>query len=137
MSDVVGPGKEEQVKIPGQLPVLPLRDMVVYPFIIAPLSVARDLSIQAVDQALAENRMILLTAQKDKNVEQPGKEDLYLTGTVALNYNPTWKGHHFWDVGIISVMRGSLRGGLPTTSRIHVVQDIQIGFYANGKVILK
>ena len=41
---------EQQVKIPDELPVLPLRDMVVYPFIIAPLSVARELSVQAVDQ---------------------------------------------------------------------------------------
>ena len=46
--------------------------MVVYPFIIAPLSVAREISIQAVDQALSENRMILLAAQRDKDEEEPG-----------------------------------------------------------------
>ncbi len=46
-------GTEEQVKIPDELPVLPLRDMVVYPFISAPLSVARYLSIQAVERALS------------------------------------------------------------------------------------
>ena len=63
--------RDEQVSIPDQLPVLPLRDMVVYPFIIAPLSVAREISIQAVDHALSENRMILLTAQRDKDDEEP------------------------------------------------------------------
>ena len=47
MTSVEDKKKEEQVKIPADLPVLPLRDMVVYPFIIAPLSVARDISIQA------------------------------------------------------------------------------------------
>jgi ATP-dependent Lon protease len=75
---------EEQVRVPSELPVLPLRDMVVYPFIIAPLSVARDLSIQAVDRALSENRMILLVAQKDKDEEEPAADDLYQVGTVAV-----------------------------------------------------
>ena len=58
--------------------------MVLYPFIIAPLSVARDVSIQAVDNALAENRMILLLAQKDKDEEEPGEDDLFRVGTVAV-----------------------------------------------------
>ena len=74
----------EQVRVPDELPVLPLRDMVVYPFIIAPLSVAREVSIQAVDRALADNRMILLTAQKDKDEEEPDAPDLFDTGTVAV-----------------------------------------------------
>ena len=77
-------GTEEQVKIPDELPVLPLRDMVVYPFIIAPLSVAREISIQAVDTALSGNRMILLTAQRDKDVDEPDAEDLFQVGTVAV-----------------------------------------------------
>jgi ATP-dependent Lon protease len=75
---------DELVRIPDELPILPLRDMVVYPFIIAPLSVARDVSIRAVDQALAENRMILLTAQRDKDEDEPGREDLFSVGTVAV-----------------------------------------------------
>ncbi len=83
-SEPVERAGEEQFKIPAELPVLPLRDMVVYPFIIAPLSVARDLSIQAVDRALSENRMILLVAQRDKDEEEPGEADLYGTGTVAV-----------------------------------------------------
>ena len=84
MSDSMIAEPNEEVRIPDELPVLPLRDMVVYPFIIAPLSVARPLSIQAVDQALSENRMILLTAQKDKDNDDPEGEDLYTTGTVAV-----------------------------------------------------
>ncbi|MCP3979547.1 MAG: endopeptidase La [bacterium] len=75
---------DEHVKIPSELPVLPLRDMVVYPFIIAPLSVAREISIQAVDHALSENRMILLTAQRDKDEDEPYEEDLFRMGTVAV-----------------------------------------------------
>jgi ATP-dependent Lon protease len=75
---------DEPVDVPDVLPVLPLRDMVVYPFIIAPLSVAREISIRAVDHALAENRMILLTAQRDKDEEEPAAEDLFGVGTVAV-----------------------------------------------------
>jgi ATP-dependent Lon protease len=78
------PQQDESLRIPAELPVLPLRDMVVYPFIIAPLSVARELSVRAVDQALAEQRMILLVAQRDKDVEDPGADDLFDVGTVAV-----------------------------------------------------
>jgi ATP-dependent Lon protease len=75
---------DEQVRIPDLLPVLPLRDLVVFPFIIVPLSVSRERSIRAVDQALAENRMILLLSQRDKDVEEPEPKDLYDFGTVAV-----------------------------------------------------
>jgi ATP-dependent Lon protease len=75
---------EDQLKIPKQLPVLPLRDLVVYPFIIVPLSVSRERSLKAVDLALAENRMILLLTQKDSAVEEPAETDLYSIGTVAV-----------------------------------------------------
>ena len=75
---------DDQLKIPKQLPVLPLRDLVVYPFIIVPLSVSRERSLKAVDLALAENRMILLLTQKDSGVEEPAETDLYAIGTVAV-----------------------------------------------------
>ncbi len=76
--------QEDQLKIPKELPVLPLRDIVVYPFIIVPLSVSRERSIRAVDRALAENRMILLVAQTDSQMEEPGAEDLFDVGTVGV-----------------------------------------------------
>ena len=77
-------GSEEKVQIPSRLPVLPLRDLVVFPMIIAPLSVARESSVQAVDRALAGNRMILLVSQQDKDVEEPTADDLHDIGTVAV-----------------------------------------------------
>jgi ATP-dependent Lon protease len=75
---------EEQPKIPEVLPVLPLRDIVIFPFMIVPLYVSRDRSIRAVDQALAENRMILLAAQKSQDEDEPTPDDIYGVGTVAL-----------------------------------------------------
>ena len=74
----------EQLQIPGELPVLPLRDIVIYPFMIVPLFVSRERSIRAVDEALGENRMILLASQKDLDKEEPSGEDLYQIGTVAV-----------------------------------------------------
>ena len=77
-------GGEQQLQIPNELPVLPLRDIVIYPFMIVPLFVSRDKSIRAVDEALGENRMILLASQKDLDKEEPAGEDLYQIGTVAV-----------------------------------------------------
>ncbi len=75
---------EEQIKVPEILPILPLRDIVIFPFMIVPLFVSRERSIKAVDQALAENRMIMLAAQKDPDKEEPGVDDLYDAGTAAI-----------------------------------------------------
>ena len=80
------PEKDETdaVKIPESLPVLPLRDIVIFPFMIVPLYVSRERSIKAVDQALADNRMILLAAQKRQDDEEPGPDDMYRVGTAAI-----------------------------------------------------
>ncbi len=75
---------EEQIKIPKMLPVLPLRDLIIFPFIISPLSVGREMSIRAIDHSLAENRMILLVAQKDKSEMDPAVSNLHQVGTVAV-----------------------------------------------------
>jgi len=75
--------READVPIPDILPVLPLKDVVVFPFIILPLSVSREKSILAVDAALAEQRIIMLIAQKDASNETPKPEDLYQVGTVV------------------------------------------------------
>jgi ATP-dependent Lon protease len=76
--------QDEQLKIPEVLPVLPLRDIVIFPFMIVPLFVSRERSMHAVDQALAENRMIMLAAQRDLEKEEPGPGDVFESGTVAI-----------------------------------------------------
>src|SRR6476469_3058590 len=75
---------EPMVQIPDELPVLPLRDIVIYPFMIVPLFVSRDRSIKAVEEALGKDRMILLVSQKDVNKEEPEQDDLYTVGTAAI-----------------------------------------------------
>ena len=67
------------------MPLLPIRDLVVYPFMILPLFVGRDASIQAVEHSLSEtNRLILLASQKDITAEVPSPDEIYETGTVAM-----------------------------------------------------
>ena len=78
------PAIDQQLQIPEDLPLLPLRDIVIYPFMIVPLFVSREKSIRAVDEALGEHRMILLDCQKDLDKEDPTQEDLYSVGTVAV-----------------------------------------------------
>ncbi|HET7308268.1 MAG TPA: endopeptidase La [Gammaproteobacteria bacterium] len=67
----------------AHLPVLPLRDVVVYPHMVIPLFVGRDKSIVALDAAMRGDKQILLVAQKSPEVDEPGDDDLYDVGTVA------------------------------------------------------
>ncbi|MEW7975619.1 MAG: endopeptidase La [Candidatus Thiodiazotropha endolucinida] len=65
------------------VPVLPLRDVVVYPHMVIPLFVGRDKSIQALDSAMQSNKQILLAAQKSADVDDPDVVDMYAIGTLA------------------------------------------------------
>jgi len=75
---------EKEVEIPDTLPVLPVRDIVVFPYMILPLFVGREMSIKSIDQALSTNRMVMLVTQRDLNMENPTQEDLYSIGTVGI-----------------------------------------------------
>ncbi len=65
------------------VPVLPLRDVVVYPHMVIPLFVGRDKSIQALDNAMRDSKQVLLVAQKEAEVDDPGQDDLYSVGTLS------------------------------------------------------
>ena len=65
------------------IPVLPLRDVVVYPHMVIPLFVGREKSILALDQAMRGSKQILLVAQKQADVDDPGPDDIYRIGTLA------------------------------------------------------
>jgi ATP-dependent Lon protease len=76
--------KEGDIDIPSTMPLLPVRDIVVFNYMIIPLFVGRDKSVQAIDAALNNNRYLLICTQKDEQTEDPGPDDVYQTGTVAL-----------------------------------------------------
>ncbi|WP_435276846.1 endopeptidase La [Psychrobium sp. nBUS_13] len=65
------------------IPVLPLRDVVVYPHMVIPLFVGREKSIRCLEAAMEQDKLILLVAQKDSSVDNPGRDDIYDVGTVA------------------------------------------------------
>ncbi len=70
-------------RVPSLLPVLPMRDTVIYPYIIQPLCVGRTISRNALEAAMAQERHLLLLAQRDATLDDPDKDDLFTVGTVA------------------------------------------------------
>src|ERR671915_1194395 len=74
----------QNTEIPDQLPLLPVRDIVVFPYMVLPLFVGRDMSIKAIEAALAGNRMIFLATQKALDVENPTPEDIHSVGTIGI-----------------------------------------------------
>ncbi len=77
------PVEEIIPKIPNELPLLPIRDAVYFPHMIFPLFVGREKSIKALDEAMANDRYILLVAQKEVGNDDPGPDDIYDVGLVA------------------------------------------------------
>ena len=65
------------------LPVLPLRDIVVFPHMIVPLFVGREKSIRALEAVMAEDKQIILVTQTEADLEDPSADGLYVTGTVG------------------------------------------------------
>src|SRR5216683_2886624 len=90
MSDQIENLKAEDVSIgdrplsiPSELPILPLRDTVLFPNSFMPLAVARESSVRLIDDAIANGKLIAVFTQRDAAVEEPGQEDLYPVGTAT------------------------------------------------------
>jgi ATP-dependent Lon protease len=69
---------------PETLPLLPVKDIVIFPYMVLPLFVSREKSIKSLEEALSKDRLIFLVAQKNNSEEEPSAKDLYRVGTVAL-----------------------------------------------------
>ncbi len=82
--DEENPSAEAKPDLPSRLPVLPVRDVVIFNYTILPLFVGRDASVQAVEAALQDNRYLLVLTQKDEHVDKPGPTDLHEVGTVVM-----------------------------------------------------
>ncbi len=72
----------EELELPAKLPLLPLRDVVVFPYMVTPLLVGRPKSIAAVEVAMERDKYICVLAQRESDIEEPAAQDLYDTGTV-------------------------------------------------------
>ncbi|MEJ2034081.1 MAG: LON peptidase substrate-binding domain-containing protein, partial [Deltaproteobacteria bacterium] len=74
----------ESLNIPEELPMMAVRDVVIFSYMIVPLFVGRPTSISAVSDALAKDKFILLVTQKDATIDDPTAEDLYRVGMVGM-----------------------------------------------------
>jgi len=74
---------KKSIVIPDVLPLLPVRDVVIFPYMVLPLAVGRSKSIRALEEGMARDRLIFLVTQKKIQTEDPGRDDLYSVGAVA------------------------------------------------------
>ncbi|MGB9599025.1 MAG: LON peptidase substrate-binding domain-containing protein, partial [Myxococcota bacterium] len=75
---------EDTFSIPEEIVALPVKDIVIFPYMLVPLVASRAVSSRAIDEALLKGRMILCLTQKDSNVEEPSSQDIYRVGTVCI-----------------------------------------------------
>ncbi len=74
----------DSLEIPNELPLIPLRDLIIFPNLVVPLFVGREHSINALEAAMRENHLVALAVQKDVEVQDPLPGDLYHVGSVAV-----------------------------------------------------
>jgi ATP-dependent Lon protease len=74
----------QPVEIPNSVPLLPVRDFVIFPHMVLPLFVGREMSIKAIEAALAGKKMILLVSQKSEDLESPQPKDIFSVGTLGM-----------------------------------------------------
>jgi ATP-dependent Lon protease len=111
----------DELELPSALPVLPLKDTVVFPDSVLPLAIGQERSIKLVDDVVSGDRLIALVASKDREVEQPGWDDLYEIGTAAVVQK------------MIRVPDGSLRVLVQGIRRIRLVDRVQDEPYLVGR----
>ena len=84
MAEINDPvGDDAAAVLSTEMPLLPLRDVVVYPHMVIPLFVGRERSIQALEAATRGSKRILLATQKEATLDDPSKEDIYHVGTIS------------------------------------------------------
>lgn len=117
------PGEDEP-KIPEELPILPLRGVVVYPQTAVPLTIGQPRSIRLVDDVIASNRIIGLVASKNSELENPSPSDLYTMGTVAVIHR------------MFRAPDGTIRLLIQGMHRFRLGEFTQIEPYLKAKIIL-
>jgi ATP-dependent Lon protease len=113
----------DDLELPSQLPVLPLKDTVVFPDSVLPLAIGQERSVRLVEDVVSGNRLIALVASKDRELEQPGWDDLYGIGTAAVVQK------------MIRVPDGSLRILVQGISRIRLLDRLQDEPYLVGRFV--
>src|SRR5439155_922885 len=113
----------EEVELPSALPLLPLKDTVVFPDSVLPLAIGQERSVRLVDDVVSRDRVLVLVASKDKDIEQPVWDDLYEVGTAAVVQK------------MIRVPDGSLRILVQGIRRVRLLDRIQEEPYLVGRFV--
>jgi len=113
----------EQVELPSALPVLPLKDTVVFPDSVLPLAIGQERSIRLIDDVVSRDRLVALVASKNREVEQPEWDELYEVGTAAVVQK------------MIRVPDGSLRILVQGIRRIRLLDRLQDQPYLVGRFV--
>src|SRR5437660_12781306 len=113
---------DRPLSIPPELPILPLRDTVLFPNSFMPLAVARESSVRLIDDAIANGKLIAVFTQRDASVEEPGQADLYRVGT-ATHIHKMFK-----------LPDGSLRLIVQGLARLTLVEVVSTDPYLRGTV---
>ncbi len=114
---------KEEFVINSRLPVLPLKEVVVFPYMIFPLLVGREPSLRAVQEAMLLDKFIFLTAQKDVQTEEPLKDDLYRVGVVARIIQVLKLPNGLMKVLIEGLVRAKITRFLPISDHLEVKLD--------------
>jgi ATP-dependent Lon protease len=113
----------DDLELPSQLPVLPLKDTVVFPDSVLPLAIGQERSVRLVEDVVSGNRLLALVASKDSELEQPGWDDLHTVGTAAVVQK------------MIRVPDGSLRILVQGIARIRLLDRLQDEPYLVGRFV--
>ena len=116
-----------EIEINNRLPVLPLKEVVLFPYMIFPLLVGREASLRAIQEALVLDKLIFLTAQRDVTKEDPGRDDLYRVGVVSRILQVLKLPNGLMKVLVEGLVRGKISRFLPITdhfeARIELMQE--------------
>ena len=117
------PSVEERMdQLPDEVPVLPVRDQVVYPFMIVPLFVGRPKSVRALEAAIEEGQHILLIAQRSSTIDDPAPEDLFEVGTVGESMQ------------MLKLQDGTIRVVIEGMARVRVAEWVQTEPYFRARI---
>jgi len=114
----------EKLDIKSRLPLLPLRDVVIFPYMIYPLLIGRQISINALQDAMVKDKLVFLVAQKSPTIDNPGEDDLYQVGVVARVLQVMKLPNGTIKVLVEGLLRGEIRTFLYETSYLSARIDV-------------
>ncbi len=110
------------------LPMLPVRDIVVFPYMVLPLFVGREASIRAVEEALAKNRLIFLASQKEITDENPAPDSIYPVGTIAKIIRM----RKLADGRVKILIEGQSKGRIKSFSKLNPYFEVSVDALTNS-----